>query len=77
MSPMIVYIPSKEVMFKMMRACLGCNHKEELWINYKDSQVTHDIHDDNHSDHVHLEIEKHSHEHSFSVQTEEGVDLEA
>ena len=31
-SPMCVYIPSNEVLFKMMRACIGCEHVEDLWI---------------------------------------------
>ena len=33
-SPMIVYLPSKQLLFKMMRACFGCQTKEDLWINY-------------------------------------------
>ena len=31
-SPMCVYIPSNEVLFKMMRACIGCDNVEDLWI---------------------------------------------
>ena len=31
-SPMCVYIPSKEVIFKMMRACIGCTSVKDLWI---------------------------------------------
>lgn len=29
---MCVYIPSNEVLFKMMRACIGCENIEDLWI---------------------------------------------
>ena len=32
-TPMIIYIPSKEIMFKMMRACVNCKTPEELWVN--------------------------------------------
>lgn len=32
LSPMCVYIPSKELMFKMMRACIGCEKPQDLWI---------------------------------------------
>ena len=28
---MCVYIPSNEVLFKMMRACIGCENIEDLW----------------------------------------------
>lgn len=31
-SPLCVYIPSKDLMFKMMRACIGCECVEDLWI---------------------------------------------
>ena len=31
-SPMCVYLPSNEILFKMMRACLGCDEVEDLWI---------------------------------------------
>lgn len=30
-----VYIPSRELLFKMMKACISCDLKEDLWIvNY-------------------------------------------
>ena len=32
-SPYVVYIPSKEVMFKIMRACIKVKNIEDLWIN--------------------------------------------
>ena len=35
-SPMTVYIPTKDIMFKMMRACLGCQNIEDLWIFNED-----------------------------------------
>jgi len=31
-SPAILYIPSKLVMLKMMRACIGVDKKENLWM---------------------------------------------
>ena len=37
-SPYCIFIPRKEVMFKMMRACIGCNNVSDLWIfQQKDS----------------------------------------
>ena len=35
---MIVYLPSNELMFKMMRACFGCQSKDDLWINFNSNQ---------------------------------------
>lgn len=32
-SPYAIYLPSKENMLKMMRACLMCKDSTELWIN--------------------------------------------
>lgn len=32
-SPSCVYIPSREIMFKMMRACIGIQEEDDLWIN--------------------------------------------
>jgi hypothetical protein len=31
-SPMCVYIPSKEILFKMMKACIGVDKPQDLWI---------------------------------------------
>jgi hypothetical protein len=31
-SPLCVYIPSAEVLFKLVRACQGCKKLEDLWI---------------------------------------------
>ena len=31
-SPIAVWIPSKLVLIKMMRACMGCENEEDLWI---------------------------------------------
>ena len=31
-SPMCIYMPSNEVLFKLMRACIGCEKAEDLWI---------------------------------------------
>jgi len=33
-----VYIPSNELLFKMMRACVGCEKVEDLWIYDKPSR---------------------------------------
>jgi len=30
-SPYVIYLPSNDVMFKMMRACLGCDKADDLW----------------------------------------------
>ena len=35
-SPMSLYIPNKPLLFKMMKACVGVNRIEELWI-YQES----------------------------------------
>ena len=32
-SPRIIYLPSKLVMIKMMRACIGVDKPQNLWIN--------------------------------------------
>jgi hypothetical protein len=32
-SPYCIYLPSKEIMFKLMRACIKCEEISELWIN--------------------------------------------
>jgi hypothetical protein len=29
----MVYIPRQEIMLKLMRACIGCKTKEDLWIH--------------------------------------------
>jgi hypothetical protein len=32
-SPNMLIIPSRMVLFKIMRACVGVNKKEDLWFN--------------------------------------------
>ena len=32
-SPGLVFYPRKEVMLKLMRACIGVEEEEELWFN--------------------------------------------
>ena len=32
-SPSTIYIPSVEVMFKIMRACIGITNVNDIWIN--------------------------------------------
>lgn len=34
-APLCIYIPSDELLFKLMRSCIGCDYIEDLWI-YKD-----------------------------------------
>ena len=31
-SPFSIYIPSKNIIFKIMKACCGCNSIADLWI---------------------------------------------
>lgn len=31
--PLQIYIPSKQIMLKMIKACIGCESKEDLWFN--------------------------------------------
>lgn len=33
MSPLCNYIPSREITFKLMLACVGCASTEDLWFN--------------------------------------------
>ena len=35
-SPSMVYLPNKAVMFKIMRACLDTYYIDDLWINFKE-----------------------------------------
>ena len=32
-SPYCIYIPTKEIMVKIMRACVGVKDPKELWVN--------------------------------------------
>jgi hypothetical protein len=32
-SPLCIFIPSKEVMVKIMKACIGLENPEDLWFN--------------------------------------------
>ena len=41
-SPMCVYIPNKKVLFKMMKACIGVEDVEDLWI-YNEKLHSHDM----------------------------------
>ena len=34
-APHSIYIPRKEIMLKIMRACIGVKKPEDLWINTK------------------------------------------
>ena len=36
-SPYCIYIPTKDVMFKLMRACVGVKHVEDLWFNRQEN----------------------------------------
>ena len=31
--PIMMFIPGKHMLFKMMRACLGCKSENDLWFN--------------------------------------------
>ena len=35
MIPFVIYIPKKEMMMKMIRACFGVKKVEDLWFNQK------------------------------------------
>ena len=35
-SPYVIYYPSKLVLFKLMRACIGVTNEDDLW--FKDSK---------------------------------------
>ena len=32
-SPVVIYLPTKETIFKLMRACIGVNDIDNLWFN--------------------------------------------
>ena len=32
-SPKCIYFPSRKLMFKMMRACIGITKEDDLWFN--------------------------------------------
>ena len=32
-APAPIYIPSKEIMINLMRACVSCGNEQELWIH--------------------------------------------
>lgn len=38
-SPMIIYVPSRVIMIKLMRACMGCDKPEDLWFNNGSDQI--------------------------------------
>ena len=35
-SPMTVYYPSPDLLFKLMKACIGCDNIKDLWIYNED-----------------------------------------
>ena len=35
-SPYVIYYPSKDIMVKLMRACLGVTQVEDLWIHQEE-----------------------------------------
>jgi len=39
MSPRLIYMPRKELIFKMMRACIGVEDETELWFNRNEFEV--------------------------------------
>jgi hypothetical protein len=38
-SVLCVYIPRKEIMFKLMRACLGVQSVDQLWFNITEPEA--------------------------------------
>ena len=32
-SPLLIYLPSRKIMFQIMRACIGVDHVSDLWFN--------------------------------------------
>ena len=67
--PTVIYVPSKEMMFKMMRACIGVKKKEDLWIyNQGSAQCDHDhghTYDETKAEGTHnVEGEHHDHDHA-------------
>ena len=38
-SPNMLYIPSKRLLFKMMRACVAIGNEQDLWFQNKRSSV--------------------------------------
>ena len=47
----MMYIPGKHLLFKMMRACLGCKNENDLWFNREFGRVDDDgSHSDEHID---------------------------
>ena len=38
-SPFPIYIPTNEMFFKMMKACLGCKTEHDLWIYIKKDEL--------------------------------------
>jgi hypothetical protein len=39
-SPYVIYVPKKEIMLKMMRACIEVKKEEDLWINQEARSVS-------------------------------------
>ena len=37
-APYQIYIPKKEIMLKMMRACIGVKKPEDLWVNQEEDE---------------------------------------
>jgi len=38
-SPAAIHLPSRDVMFKLMRACIGVEKPADLWINQKGYEI--------------------------------------
>ena len=38
-SPYVIYVPKKEVMLKIMRACIGCKQPKDLWIHSGEAEA--------------------------------------
>ena len=44
--PFTIYLPSRGIMFKMMKACIGCDLTSDLWFSITECVATgqHDLH---------------------------------
>lgn len=69
---MCVYIPSNEILFKLMKACIGCDKIEDLWIfNKKYDDIKSDCHDEDHHHEHYFDEKEHKHDHSHDHHHEE------
>ena len=46
-SPMAIVTPNYEMLYKMMRACIGVHHIDDLWFNQGANQEEEDLRNEN------------------------------